>query len=132
MKKLAPMKSAERVDSWSIALMVLMFIHVGIATLNTALEGSVSLLCGLAVAAGFMLGRRWLRQYRVAGHAAIAWTGLRVFETACVTLLVYLLCSMIARNMIRVDVLGYGIGGLMSVAFVAYRVATWSRQYVQC
>ncbi len=130
MKNLAPMKRAERVDSWTTALLILMFVHTGVGALRLALEGTLSLLCGVLVAAGYILGRRWLRRHRGEGHAAVAWTMLRIFETACVTLMVFLLCTVIG-TIVRIDVLGYVIGVLVSLGFVGYRVATWGRQYIK-
>jgi hypothetical protein len=107
-----------------------MFVHTGVGVLSLALEGTLSLLCGVLAGAGYIFGRRWLRHNRNDGFAAIAWTTLRIFETACVTLMVFLLCTVIG-TIVRIDVLGYVTGVLLSVGFVGYRVATWGRQYIK-
>jgi hypothetical protein len=58
----------------------------------------------------------------------MAWTALRIFETACVALVVFLLATMYA-GVVGNPVFFYVVGGILSGSFVTYRAFTWYRQY---
>jgi len=128
MKPLKPITRAERVDSWSTAFLILLLVHTGISVLSLKLEGGPSLGCGILAAGAYLFARGWARQFRSQGRGALAWTAVRVFETACVSLVVFLLATMYA-GILGSAAMFYLFGGVLTGSFVTYRVLTWQRQY---
>jgi len=101
----------------------MMVVHASLS-----LVSGLSLLLGMLVAAGYVFGRRWLRQQRMQGRAALAWNGVRLFEAVCVPLVVFLLATMYAGILGSASMF-YLFGGVLTGSFATYRVLTWQRQY---